>query len=94
MANLRVLSQTLIGDAVTIMPSEFNASQIKQAIRKLRFFIGACTHANIAELFSGVPTIFISYIVKAKGINKDLLGEMPDWRKRVDMAADEIKVRI
>lgn len=119
-----------LGGAVTIMPSEFNASQIKQVISQLRFFIGARTHATIAALSSGVPTISISYSVKAKGINKDLLGEMPvvlptpqlsasslmagldylignedlirshleaklpDWRKRVEMAADAIKAGI
>jgi colanic acid/amylovoran biosynthesis protein len=119
-----------LASAVTIMPSEFNASQIKQVIGQLRFFIGARTHATIAALSSGVPTISISYSVKAKGINKDLLGEMPvvlptlelsalslmarldylmdnenlirshldaklpDWRKRVEMAAVEIKARI
>jgi colanic acid/amylovoran biosynthesis protein len=66
----------LVG-AVTIMPSDFNASQIKQVISQLRFFIGARTHATIAALSSGVPTLSISYSVKAKGINKDLLGEMP-----------------
>ncbi|MHB8978759.1 MAG: polysaccharide pyruvyl transferase family protein [Trichloromonadaceae bacterium] len=116
--------------AVTIMPSEFNASQIKQVVSQLRFFIGARTHATIAALSSEVPTLSISYSVKAKGINKDLLGDMPvvlstpqlsastlmagldylignedqirshltaklpDWRKRVEMAADAIKARI
>ncbi len=62
---------------VTIMPPGFNASQIKQVISQLRFFIGARTHATIAALSSAVPTISISYSVKAKGINKDLLGELP-----------------
>ena len=119
-----------LGTAVTIMPSSFNASQIKQVISQLRFFIGARTHATIAALSSGVPTLSIAYSVKAKGINRDLLGEMPvvlptpelsalslmagldylidneslirshleakltDWRKRVEVAADEIKARI
>lgn len=66
-----------LGNAVTIMPAHFNASQIKQVISQLRFFIGARTHATIAALSNGVPTLSISYSVKAKGINKDLLGDMP-----------------
>lgn len=72
---LRELNE--LGDAVTIMPAKFNASQIKQVISQLRFFIGARTHATIAALSSGIPTLSIAYSVKAKGINKDLLGDMP-----------------
>lgn len=63
--------------SVTMMPREFNASQIKFVISKLRFFIGARTHATIAALSSAVPTVSIAYSIKAKGINKDLLGDMP-----------------
>ncbi|MGV7121197.1 polysaccharide pyruvyl transferase family protein [Sphingopyxis sp. 550A] len=66
-----------LGKAVTIMPSTFNAAQIKGVIAKLRFFIGARTHATIAGLSSGVPTISISYSVKARGINRDLFGDIP-----------------
>jgi len=119
-----------LGDAVTIMPSQFNASQIKQVISQLRYFIGARTHATIAALSSGIPTLSIAYSVKAKGINKDLLGDMPVvlptpeltagslmagldylinnetqikeelreklplWRERVEVAANEIKIRV
>jgi len=125
LSELRVL-----GDAVTIMPAQFNASQIKQVISQLRCFIGARTHATIAALSSGVPTLSIAYSVKAKGINKDLLGDMPVvlptpeltaaslmlgldylinnevqirshlesklplWRKRVETAANDVKVRM
>lgn len=66
-----------LGNAVSIMPAHFNASQIKQVISRLRCFIGARTHATIAALSSGIPTLSIAYSVKAKGINKDLLGDMP-----------------
>jgi len=66
-----------LADSVTIMPAHFNASQIKQVVSQLRYFIGARTHATIAALSSGTPTLSIAYSVKAKGINKDLLGDMP-----------------
>ena len=66
-----------LGDAVTIMPAHLNASQIKQVISELRLFIGARTHGTIAALSSGIPTLSIAYSVKAKGINQDLLGDMP-----------------
>jgi len=67
----------LHGDSVTIMPANLNASQIKQVISQLRYFIGARTHATIAALSSSIPTLSIAYSVKAKGINKDLLEDMP-----------------
>src|SRR3546814_3617105 len=66
-----------LGRAVTIMPSTFNASQIKGVIANLRFFIGARTHATIAGMSSTVPTISISYSIKARGINRDLFGDLP-----------------
>lgn len=79
-----------LGSAVTIMPSEFNASQIKQVISQLRFFIGARTHATIAALSSCIPTISISYSVKARGINKDLLGEMPVVLSTPELSAERL----
>ena len=59
------------------MPFDSNASQIKQVISQLRCFIGARTHTTIAALSSGISTLSIAYSVKAKGINKDLLGGIP-----------------
>ena len=63
-----------LGSQIKMMPPTFNASQIKHVISQLRFFVGARTHATIAALSSGVPTISISYSVKARGINRDLFG--------------------
>jgi colanic acid/amylovoran biosynthesis protein len=119
-----------LGSAVTIMPAHFNASQIKQVIGQLRFFIGARTHATIAALSSAVPTLSIAYSVKAHGINQDLLGDMPvvlptpelssaslmvglnylidnelqikahlngklpEWRERVVLATNKMKIKI
>jgi colanic acid/amylovoran biosynthesis protein len=66
---------TDLGERVKMAPSAFNASQLKYVIRQLRFFIGARTHATIAALSSGIPTISIAYSVKARGINRDLFGD-------------------
>src|SRR3989339_183003 len=60
-----------------IMPS-YDAMQMKDIISKCRFFIGARTHATIAALSSGVPTICLGYSMKAKGINEDIFGNQ-DW---------------
>ncbi|MBM9538608.1 polysaccharide pyruvyl transferase family protein [Desulfobulbus alkaliphilus] len=63
-----------LGRSVSMTPVDLNAAQIKDVIAKLRFFIGARTHATIAALSTGVPTISIAYSVKARGINRDLFG--------------------
>mgnify|MGYP000901990714 CR=1 FL=1 len=60
--------------AVSMMPAQFNAVQIKDVISRLRFLIAARTHATIAALSCGVPTISIAYSIKARGINRDLFG--------------------
>lgn len=59
---------------VRMIDPKLNATQIKYVISQCRFFIGARTHATIAALSSGVPTLSIAYSVKAKGINRDLFG--------------------
>lgn len=66
-----------VRNSVGVMPEIYNASQIKFVISQLDYFIGARTHATIAALSSGIPTISIGYSVKAKGINYDLLGDLP-----------------
>ncbi len=48
--------------------------QIKWAISRCRWFIGARTHATIAAVSSGVPTLAIAYSQKARGIWKDIFG--------------------
>lgn len=63
-----------VGGAVSMVPPSLNAAQIKYVISRLRCFIGARTHSTIAALSSGIPTISISYSIKARGINRDLFG--------------------
>lgn len=60
---------------VVKIPGDLNAMQYKGYIARLRFFIGARTHATIAAYSNGVPTIVLGYSVKSKGISKDLFGE-------------------
>jgi colanic acid/amylovoran biosynthesis protein len=64
-----------LGTAVRLLPAGLNAARTKAEIARLRFFIGARTHATIAALSSGVPTVAIAYSVKARGIHRDLLGD-------------------
>lgn len=59
---------------VIILPPDLNAKQYKGYVAKLRFFIGARTHATIAAYSCGVPTVVLGYSVKARGIATDLFG--------------------
>jgi len=63
-----------LNEKVCIINEGFNAEETKYAISKCRFFIGARTHATIAAISSGVPTISIAYSQKAKGLNMDIFG--------------------
>lgn len=49
--------------------------ELKGLISRLRFFIGARTHATIAAYSTGVPTLVCGYSVKARGIARDLFGQ-------------------
>ena len=60
---------------VILLPDHLNAPQYKGYIARMRFFIGARTHATIAAYSNCVPTMVLGYSVKSKGIAKDLFGE-------------------
>lgn len=57
---------------------ELSCMQIKQVIGRLHAFIGARTHATIAAMSRGVPTLSIGYSVKALGINEEVFGSA-EW---------------
>jgi polysaccharide pyruvyl transferase WcaK-like protein len=60
---------------VLLLPDHLNAIQYKGYIARMRFFVGARTHATIAAYSNAVPTMVLGYSVKSKGIAKDLFGE-------------------
>jgi colanic acid/amylovoran biosynthesis protein len=62
-------------DRVLLLPQNLNATQYKGYIARMRFFIGARTHATIAAYSNFVPTMVLGYSIKSKGIAKDLFGE-------------------
>ncbi|MCD7033150.1 polysaccharide pyruvyl transferase family protein [Metabacillus sp. GX 13764] len=62
-------------DRVLILPDNLTAPQYKGYISRMKFFVGARTHATIAAYSSHVPTLVLGYSVKSKGIAKDLFGE-------------------
>lgn len=70
---------------VFLLPDNLNATEYKGYISRLRFFIGARTHATIAAYSTGVPTMVLGYSVKSKGIAKDIFGE-----EKLVLGIDEI----
>ncbi|MDQ6423261.1 polysaccharide pyruvyl transferase family protein [Paenibacillus sp. LHD-117] len=60
---------------VLLLPDNLNAIQYKGYIARMRFFIGARTHATIAAYSNCVPTMVLGYSVKSKGIAHDLFGK-------------------
>lgn len=77
--------------AIKLAPANLNAVQLKYLVSKLRFFIGARTHATIAAFSTGVPTVSIAYSVKAKGINADLFGDLPVVLDTPDVSAQTLQ---
>ena len=61
---------------IQVIPDGLGAAELKWIISRCRVFAGARTHSTIAALSSGVPTLSISYSMKAKGINRDVYGHM------------------
>lgn len=60
---------------VLLISNNLNAIQYKGYIARMRFFIGARTHATIAAYSNFVPTMVLGYSIKSKGIAKDIFGE-------------------
>ena len=60
---------------VLLLPNNLNAIQYKGYIARMRFFIGARTHATIAAYSTLIPTLVLGYSIKSKGIAIDIFGE-------------------
>lgn len=61
---------------VTVLTQDLNAAELKWIISHCAVFAGARTHSTIAAISSCVPTLSISYSLKAKGINRDVYGHL------------------
>lgn len=70
---------------VILLPNNLTAIQYKGYISRMRFFIGARTHATIAAYSTEVPTMVLGYSIKSRGIAKDLFGE-----EKLVLGIDEI----
>lgn len=78
---------------VSCIPGNMTAAEYKGVISQCVLFAGARTHATIAAISSGVPTVSLAYSVKAFGINRDVFGSQEycvapgDWEHPAEVAA-------
>ncbi|QCY11380.1 polysaccharide pyruvyl transferase family protein [Pseudomonas sp. MPC6] len=59
---------------VRVISGEPNAVELKGLIGQCECLIGTRTHATIASLSQGIPTVSIAYSRKAHGIMRDIYG--------------------
>ena len=76
-------------EKITLVHPGYNAAETKWIIGQMAVFAGARTHATIAALSSGVPTLSFAYSIKARGINRDLFGN-EDYCLGPDMLVPEM----
>jgi colanic acid/amylovoran biosynthesis protein len=67
---------SLVSQPVLCLPDGLNAAEIKWAIAQCAVFAGARTHSTIAAVSAGVPTLSLGYSLKARGLNRDLFGNL------------------
>jgi polysaccharide pyruvyl transferase WcaK-like protein len=59
---------------VACVGDRLSAGETKWVISRCSVFVGARTHATIAAISSGVPTLSLAYSIKATGLNQDIFG--------------------
>ena len=74
MTSLEEIVTPRVKAPVRVVPSGLSAAELKWLIAHCLVFAGSRTHSTIAALSSAVPTLSLSYSVKAIGINQDIFG--------------------
>lgn len=72
--NVEVAARVPSGVDLRVIPGSLGARELKACIARCYAFVGARTHATIAALSTGVPTVSLGYSIKARGINRDIYG--------------------
>lgn len=83
-----VLRQVKSPDANVAMNGWFSSIEAKSVIGLCDVLLGARTHATIASLSQGIPTVAIAYSRKAYGIMEDYYG--PELAKKLILPADRV----
>ncbi len=71
---LKKLKEAFSDEPRIFLVADMDCTRLKAYISKLRFFVGARTHATIAAYSTGVPTLVAGYSVKSRGIARDIFG--------------------
>jgi colanic acid/amylovoran biosynthesis protein len=74
--SLQHLTANQLPVPIHVLPRGLTAAELKWIIARCAIFAGARTHATIAALSSGLPTLSIGYSMKARGINKDIFDHL------------------
>jgi len=79
---------------ITLISPKYNAAETKWIINQMALFAGARTHATIAALSSGIPTLSFAYSIKAQGINRDIFGHTDYCLEPTGLNAEVVSGRI
>lgn len=83
-----ILRQTKDAKANVLLSGLFSSIEVKSIIGLCDVLVGARTHATIASLSQGIPTVAIAYSRKAYGIMEDYYGE--ELAKKLIVPADQV----
>jgi colanic acid/amylovoran biosynthesis protein len=86
-ASLEIVEQVGSRDVV-LVKEDLNAKEYKGIIGTADFVVAERMHAAIAGLSQCIPTVPISYSVKADGIIQDLFSGMPETERPIISIAD------
>jgi len=79
---------------IILVSPKYTAAETKWIICQMSLFAGARTHATIAALSSGVPTLSFAYSIKAQGINQDIFGHLKYCLDPANLQAETVAARI
>jgi colanic acid/amylovoran biosynthesis protein len=87
-ACIDVLRRVKSSEENVLMSGWFSSVEVKSIIGLCDLLIGARTHATIASMSQGIPTVAIAYSRKAYGIMEDFYG--PDLSKKLIIPAERV----
>ncbi len=77
-------------DRVDLVEGDYRCDELKALIGTCGLFVGARTHATIAAVSQGIPTLALAYSIKASGIMGELLDEEVCVLEAGDFSADRL----
>ena len=81
-------------ERVCLVEKNLNAPQLKYVISNCSYFFGARTHSTIAAMTNCIPTVSISYSVKARGLNLDIFGHTEHVLDMYDLNARSLNDKL